>query len=219
MLDPREVRVLGSLIEKEMSTPEYYPMTLNSLTNACNQKNNRDPVVAFEDKDVVRALDGLRDKQFVSNVTGAGMRVPKYRQTFTTQLQLIPPEAAVLCVLLLRGPQTIGELRTRSAPMHQFENLQAVELVLDGLSKREPWALTMKLPRQMGQKEVRFTHLFSGTPTLDQTSAAEAHAEPATLAVRAENERIAKLEEEVKSMKSEIAKLQKQLLDFKRQFE
>jgi uncharacterized protein YceH (UPF0502 family) len=161
-LDAAEMRVLGSLIEKQITTPDYYPLTLNALTNACNQLTNRDPVVAFDDQTVVRALDKLRDKRLATLFTGAESRVAKYKHTLTDALLLTPGEVAMLCVLLLRGPQTLAELRTRTERLFRFDTTAEVEETLNALSTRQPQPLATKLPRLPGTKEARFTHLLSG---------------------------------------------------------
>jgi len=216
ILNENEVRVLGSLIEKELTTPEYYPLSLNSLTNACNQKSNRDPVMALAEDDVVRALDSLRFKQLVV-LSADGGRVPKYRHLLAEKLGLMPAEQAVICELLVRGPQTVGELRTRGERMCPFGDLAAVEEVLQELIQREN-PLIMLMPRQPGRKEGRYAQLFSGMP---DTSAEERGAAPETARVRvmAENERISKLEEEVTALRGEVAALQQQMAEFKAQFE
>lgn len=215
-LNDMEVRVLGCLIEKELTTPEYYPLTLNALTNACNQKSNRDPVLAMEEVEVVRALDSLKFKQ-LALLSAEGGRVPKYRHTLVEKLRLDPPELALLAELLLRGPQTVGELRTRGERMHPFPDLAAVEEVLGELMARTP-PLVTRLPRQPGRKESRHAHLFSGEPeqvTEEQTPPPET----ARLKVMAENERIAKLEEEVAALRGEVVELRRLVDEFKSQFE
>ena len=211
-----EVRVLGSLIEKELTTPEYYPLSLNSLTNACNQKSNRDPVMALTEEDVVRALDSLRFKQLVV-LSAEGGRVPKYRHLLAEKLGLMPAELAIVCELLLRGPQTVGELRTRGERMHPFGDLAAVEEVLQELMVREK-PLVALMPRQPGRKEGRYAQLFSGMPQCPEESS-EARPEAARQRVVAENERIAKLEEEVAALRGEVTGLQLQMAEFKAQFE
>ena len=137
LLSEVEVRVLGALIEKQITTPEYYPLTLNALTAACNQKSNRAPVVDFDEKTVVRALESLRDKELTRMLSGAEMRVPKYYHLFTETLGFTPPEVGVLCVLMLRGPQTVGEIRGRSGRLYEFADLAEVEQALQGLIERE----------------------------------------------------------------------------------
>ena len=215
-LNEIEVRVLGSLIEKELTTPENYPLSLNSLTNACNQKSNRDPVMALTDENVVRALDSLRFKQLVV-LSADGGRVSKYRHLLAEKLGLMPAELAILCELLVRGPQTHGELRTRGERMYPFGDLAAVEEVLQELIVRETPLITL-LARQPGRKEGRYAQLFSGIPeNVDDNL--EVRPEPARQRVMAENERIAKLEEEVATLRSEVNQLQQMMAEFKAQFE
>lgn len=211
-----EVRVLGSLIEKELTTPEYYPLSLNSLTNACNQKSNRDPVTALTEEDVVRALDSLRFKQFVV-LSADGGRVSKYRHLLAEKQGLMPAELAVLCELLVRGPQTTGELRTRGERMYPFGDLTAVEEVLQELIQRENPLITL-MPRQPGRKEGRYAQLFSALPECGEENS-EHRPEAARLRVVAENDRIAKLEEEVAALRGEVAGLQQMMTAFKAQFE
>ncbi len=218
ILNECELRVLGALVEKQISTPDYYPVTLNALTNACNQKNHRDPVVAYEEPTVVRALDGLREKKLAYTFHGSESRVPKYGHLFPKAFDLTAPELAVLCVLMLRGPQTPGELRSHTAHLHNFESLTQVESTLQGLLGRESEPLIVKLPRQPGTKESRYAHLLAGEMKVEEVEAAP-RPEPATLRVRAENERIAKLEEETASLRQELAELRQQFADFKKQFE
>jgi uncharacterized protein YceH (UPF0502 family) len=211
-----EVRVLGSLIEKEITTPEYYPLTLNALVNACNQISNRDPVVSFDDKTVARALEDLREKKLVWMVTGAG-RVPKYEHRFAEALKLAEQELAVLCVLMLRGPQTVGEIRGRTGRLYEFKELEEVELTLQALMTAEP-PLVVKLPRQPGTKESRHAHLLSGEVQIEEREVAP-RIEHAVIEVRQENERIAKLEEELAQVRIELSELKQEFLDFKKQFE
>jgi uncharacterized protein YceH (UPF0502 family) len=216
VLNAVEARVLGCLIEKEMTTPEYYPLSLNALTNACNQKSNRDPVMVLGEEDVVRALNRMRFNQ-LTVVSGESSRVAKYRHLLAENMQLVPAELAVICELLVRGPQTAGELRTRCERMHPFPDPAAVEEVLMELTVREN-PLIVRLPRQAGRKEARNAHLFSGMPDM----AAEERAvppEPARVRVMAENERIVKLEEEVAALRSEVAVLRQAVEEFKSQFE
>ena len=218
-LNAAEVRVLGSLIEKQITTPDYYPLTLNALVNACNQLTNRDPVVAFDDQTVVRALDGLRDKRLATMFTGAESRVAKYKHTLTDALLLTPGEVALLCVLMLRGPQTLGELRTRSERLFTFDTMPEVEEALNALAAREPQPLVAKLPRQPGTKESRYGHLLTGPTTPVVAQETSLRPEPATLAVRAENERIAKLEQETSELRRELGERKQQFADFRKQFE
>jgi uncharacterized protein YceH (UPF0502 family) len=215
-LNDNEVRVLGSLIEKELTTPEYYPLSLNSLTNACNQKSNRDPVMALTEEDIVRALDSLRFKQLVV-LSADGGRVPKYRHLLAEKLGLMPAEQAIICELLVRGPQTLKELRTRGERMYPFGDLAAVEEVLQELIRRENPLITLMV-RQPGRKEGRYTQLFSELPESGDDSI-EARPEAARQRVLAENERIANLEEEVAALRGEVVGLQQMMAEFKAQFE
>jgi hypothetical protein len=215
-LNDIEVRVLGSLVEKELTTPEHYPLSLNSLTNACNQKSNRDPVMALVEEEVVRAIDSLRFKQLVV-LSAEGGRVPKYRHLLAEKMELMPAEQAIICELLLRGSQTVGELRTRGERMHQFGDLAAVEEVLQELIVRETPLIAL-LPRQPGRKEGRYTQLFSGLPEGGEESY-EARPEAARQRVVAENERVAKLEEDVAALRGEVALLQQTMAEFRAQFE
>lgn len=211
-----ETRVLGCLIEKELTTPEYYPLSLNALTNACNQKSNRDPVMALAEEDVVRALNRLRFMQ-LTVVSGESSRVAKYRHILAENMGLVPAELAILCELLVRGPQTVGELRTRGERMHPFPDLAAVEGVLQELMERET-PLVIRLPRQAGRKEARHAHLFSGKPDMSQEET-EFAPEPARARVMAENGRLVKLEEEVAALRAEVATLRQAVEEFKQQFE
>ena len=221
VLNRVEVRVLGSLIEKHVTTPEYYPLSLNALTNACNQTSNRDPVVSFDDKTVVRALESLREKKLVWMVTGAGSRVPKYEHRMAETFTLAEQEVAVLGVLMLRGPQTVGEIRGRTARMYEFQSLEEVEQVLDALMIAEPHPFVTKLARQPGTKESRYAHLLGGEVKIEKTEeqTITPRLEPAAMEVRAENERMAKLEEEVETLRLELGELKQQFLEFKKQFE
>lgn len=215
LLDEIEVRVLGCLVEKDLATPEYYPLTLNSLTNACNQKSNREPAMLLENTDVVRALDSLRQKQ-MAHQSAEGVRAAKYCHNLEGVLRLDPEELAILAELLLRGPQTVGELRNRAERMCPVGDLQAVEELLQNLMERDE-PLLMRLPRQPGRKEQRFAHLLSGTPDIDETTSMPA--EPARLQVAAENDRIAKLENDVATLRAELDEVRSQLQAFQAQFE
>jgi uncharacterized protein YceH (UPF0502 family) len=214
-LSPAELRVLGSLLEKQITTPDYYPLTLNALTNACNQLSNRDPVVAFDDTTVVRAIDALREKRLASIFTGQESRVAKYKQTLTDTLLLTPAEVAVLTVLMLRGPQTVGELRTRTERMFKFDTLPEVEETLNGLAARQPQPFVAKLPRQPGTKESRYTQLLSGP--VETAAAVTPAVEPATAPAAAEKDRLAKLEAELGRLDREVVHLQQQLAELKKQ--
>lgn len=216
LLNTIEVRVLGCLVEKELTTPEYYPLSLNSLTNACNQKSNRDPVMSLTEEEIVRALDSLRFKQ-LSVISADGGRVPKYRHLLAEKLGLLPAEQAVISELLLRGPQTVGELRTRCERMHPFGDLAAVEEVLQELIERES-PLVALMARQPGRKEGRYAQLFSELPECG-AECAETAPEAARQRVMAENERIVKLEEEVAILRTEVTDLRQLVEEFKKQFE
>ncbi len=215
VLDPIEIRVLGSLVEKQITTPDYYPLSLNALTNACNQINNRDPVVSCSETEVTRALDRLRDKRLAYVVSGAESRVVKFGHKLGETLELPRPEIAVLCELMLRGPQTAGELRGRCARMHPFADPADVLATLGKLASRaEP--LVAVLPRQPGTKESRHAHLLSGEPVSPPSTAAE----PARAAASPEAaDRVAQLEAEVASLKQQLDFLQRQFAEFKKQFE
>lgn len=216
LLKPHECRVLGCLIEKELTTPEYYPLSLNALTNACNQKSNRDPILALAEEDVVRALNRLRFMQ-LSIVSGESSRVAKYRHLLAENLGLVPAELAIVCELLVRGPQTVGELRTRCERMHGFPDLPAVEDALDELAGRET-PLVVRLPRQPGRKEARVAHLFSGMPDVTAEER-EVPKELARVRVLVEDERFAKLEQEVAGLREEVTALRQIVEEFKQQFE
>jgi len=217
-LNDIEARVLGCLIEKELTTPDYYPLTLNSLTAACNQKSNRFPVMSIDDTDAARALDRLRTKHLAREAFLAGSRVPKYEHKATEVWELTPQEIAVLCLLLLRGPQTPGELRNRTGRMFAFQNLDEVEETLHNLKDHGKGIFVVELPRQPGHKENRFMHLLSGEPVIESTPAV-LPTEPAMLQVRAENERIAALEETVQGLQDQLRELETKFESFKKQFE
>lgn len=196
LLDAVEVRVLGALIEKEATTPEYYPLSLNALVNACNQKSNRDPVVSFDEETVEDAILRLREKKLALTITGSG-RVNKYAQRISETLNLGRRELAVLCTLLLRGPETLGEIKDRSERMFAFADSEEAESVLTRLSELPTGALVTKLPRQPGQKEARYTHLLAGEPVLDV--AAEPTSTPPT--------RVGQLEQELQRLRAEFDEL------------
>ena len=217
-LNAIEIRVIGCLIEKEVTTPDYYPMTLNGLVNACNQKSNRDPVVSLDEKSVLRALDSLRDKKLALMISSAGGRVPKYEHKFTEMYAFLPEDVAVLCVLMLRGPQTAGEIRGRTGRLYKFETLEEVESALARLMAREPDPMVMKLPRQAGRKESRTMHLFAGEPVIDEDEVQPA-VESARLELQAEDERIATLEAEVLFLREQMEAVKQELATFRKQFE
>jgi uncharacterized protein YceH (UPF0502 family) len=209
-----EVRVLGSLAEKEITTPDYYPLSLNALINACNQKSNRDPVMALDERAVTQALDSLNEKSLAGQVTSADSRVPKYAHRLQEVFNFDRREMAVLCVLLLRGPQTPGELRGRADRMYKFDDLEVVESALRHLMEREP-PLVKKLARQPGTKESRYAQLLAGDVE-GWIAPAEAH--PVAATGDQDEQRIARLETDVQSLRTEIADLRQQLEDFRKQF-
>ncbi len=215
-LDSLEARVIGCLIEKQVTTPDQYPLSLNSLLSACNQKSNRDPVLSLDEPAVQRTLDGLSRKHLVLERSGFGSRVPKYQHLFCNTefgtLKFSPQELAVVCELLLRGPQTPGELRSRASRMAPFTEVAEVETVLQGLQQRESGPLVARLAREPGRRESRYMHLFSGAPA-PQAEARDAAAEEAAPAseVSFESEalesRVRKLEAEIKQLRAELEEL------------
>jgi uncharacterized protein YceH (UPF0502 family) len=211
VLDPIQTRVLGSLIEKEITTPEGYPLSLNALVNACNQKSSREPVFSLTEDEVRQALHALEDENLVSTLHDA--RVPKYEHRIRTVLNLRRDETAVLCLLMLRGPQTPGELRSRSERLYSFDDLTAVQATLDRLAAREPASesapassgpLTTVLPRQPGSREARYAHLISGEPVQGETSLRPAPSEDGSAGAQ----RLAQLESEVSALTSTLRDLQ-----------
>jgi len=207
-LHPIEVRVLGALLEKDIATPEYYPLTVNSLQNACNQKSSREPLVSYDETTVQRALELLKNKGFVIRVSGAGHRVEKYGHRLGEKLNLGRRELALLCVLMLRGPQTTGELRGRTERMHDFADVDEVERVLESLaSLAEP--LVARAPRG------RWVQLLGGQPE----PSTESDIAPTAVPVSKVEERIVALDREVSQLKQQVAQLQQQFEGFRRQFE
>ena len=167
VLNAEELRVLGSLMEKSKTTPDYYPMTINSLTAACNQKSSRRPVVQFDEDTVAQALNTLKRRGLISTATGGSIRSVKYKHNFAIVFPVLPSEVAIICLLILRGPQTPGELNTNSGRMHEFESIEEVQEVLERLSSPE-MPFLMQLPRRPGQKEVRYAHLLGGIPDINE---------------------------------------------------
>jgi len=214
-LTENEVRVLGSLIEKDITTPEYYPLSLNALVNACNQKSNRDPAMQLDEDAVRDALEGLAEQRMAGPARGADSRVTKYEQRLQEVFNFTRAEIAVLCVLLLRGPQTPGELRGRAERMHRFETLEDVQAALQKLMQREP-PLAKVLPRRPGTKESRYAHLFAGDVVEADVPALAGATVGRNLA---DAERIARLEEEVAALRREVAEVKDQLERFRKQFE
>src|ERR1700676_685511 len=224
-----ETRVLGSLIEKDITTPDYYPLSLNALVNACNQKNNRDPVMALGEDAVRAALDSLQGQRLAGPARGADSRVTKYEHRLQEVFNFDRREIAIVCVLLLRGPQSPGELRSRTERMYHFEGLDDLVSTLDRLAQREP-SLARILPRQPGTKESRYTHLFSGEPPTPDVggnaSAARTFPErqsralsPANAGGNSASDRLGMLEEEVARLRQELYEVQQELAAFRRQFE
>ncbi len=215
VLSAVEARIVGALIEKEVTTPEYYPLTLNALKSACNQKSNRHPVMTLDDKTLVRALDSLRQRKVVWEKLTAGSRTPKYEQHLDGLFAFHPSELAVVCVLLLRGPQTAGEIKTRTARLHEFGDISEVNETLRTLADHEDGQFVVELPLQPGRREPRFMHLFCGEVDIS----AEEPEEPAAIAVRPDDERLEALEAEVAQLRSELDALNAAFRDFKAQFE
>ena len=211
-LNETEVRVLGSLVEKQLTTPEYYPLTMNALTAACNQKSNRDPVVSYDDETISQALDSLRERNLVYVYYGSTSRVVKYKHMLPSVYELEPDEVAVMAVLMLRGPQTVGELRERTGRMHEFTNMLEVQETLDRLAHGDE-PLVVKLERQAGQKDARYVHLLAGEPDVSTIAV------PRAVTASTGNGRIEALETEVSSLRAEVDSLKAMFDDFKRQFE
>ena len=208
LLNAQEIRVLGSLIEKSKTTPDYYPMTLNALTLACNQKSSRKPVVEYDEETVVLTLDSLKKKGLISTATGGGSRAVKYKHNLAIAFPLVPAELAVICLLFLRGAQTPGEINTNSNRLYDFESLEDVQQVLEKLADPE-MPYIVQLPKRTGQKEMRFMHLFSGEPAIEEENIRE---EPARKSVNELESRVATLEENYDQLKQDFDKLMKELL-------
>ena len=222
-LTPIEARVLGSLIEKEITTPEYYPLSLNALTNACNQKSNRDPILHLEESEIRKALNHLESQSLVRSV--AESRATKFEHRLQDAFNFYRPEIALICELLLRGPQTPGELRTRASRMHPFEDLDSVHSALQRLAKREPPLVTV-LPRQAGTKEVRYTHLMGDAEPVPATTTREStiSADPVHLPGNAKGsasgrDQFEALADEVAKLRNDVKDLQEQFAAFRKQFE
>ena len=210
-----EARVLGGLVEKEITTPEYYPLSLNALVNACNQKSNRDPVMTLDEDAVRSAIRGLNDLGFTRFASSADSRVGKYEHRLNDTFNFHRHEIAILCVLLLRGPQTPGELRTRTERMYAFADLESVHNALNLLAKREP-PLVKMLPRQPGTKESRYAHLLSPVPDAAPAAPAEGAA-AGEAAPRAD--RLGAMEAEIRQLRADVNALQEQFAQFRKQFE
>lgn len=214
MLTEIEARILGSLVEKQLTTPEYYPLTLNALAAACNQKSNRDPVMSLSETEIMAAVDGLRDQSLVYLYYGTGSRTVKYKHMLPSVYELDPQGTAVIAVLMLRGPQTIGEIRERTGRLHEFADLNEVQETLDNLARRDE-PLIVKLERQPGQKEARFAHLLSGEidvaslPSAGEKRTSGGH----------DNSRVEALETEIAAMKNELAEFKAMFEEFRKQFD
>ena len=213
-LEPVEVRVIGSLIEKELSTPDHYPLSLNALTSACNQSSNRDPVMSLEESTVSQAIDTLRRQGLVRSIQAIGSRVPKYQHLLDEAGELSRAELAVLCVLALRGPQTQAEVRTRAARLMPGDDATGVDTALEALIAREPRPVVVRLARRPGQKEPRYAHLLAGevAESVDDTSVAQPP-------VTTNSDRILALEELTRELQNEVNDLRAQLAAFRKQFE
>jgi uncharacterized protein len=207
-----EARIVGCLVEKQLTTPEYYPLTLNALVAACNQKTNRDPVTSYTEQEIERALDDLRDKNLVYVFYGSSSRVPKYKHMLPSVYELDERETAIVSVLMLRGAQTIGELNQRTGRLYEFSGLNEISETLDGLAKRvEP--IVLRLERQPGQKEARYAHLLSGAIDI------EAFARESANAQMPRADRIAELEREIENLRNEFNLFRESFEEFKKQFE
>ena len=209
LLNDVEVRVLGALIEKQIATPDYYPLTLNYLLAACNQRSNRDPVVSFSDQTVLDAIELLRPKHLVYINYGSESRVPKYKHRMSDHFALDLREAAIMCVLMLRGPQTIGEIRTRATRLYNFADLNEVKEALDKLTAREDDPLVTVLASQPGQKEVRYAHLLEGKPVIPESR-------PAGTPL---GERVAELESNVAELREQVEEIRASFAAFRKEFE
>jgi uncharacterized protein len=215
LLDDTEVRILGCLIEKEATTPEYYPLSLNSLTNACNQKSNRSPVVSYGEADVERALDNLIQKNLIRKTHTAGSRVDKYLHTFLDLYDFSAKELAALCELMLRGPQTLGEIRSRAGRMAPFSDINEVQNVLRGRAAQAP-PLVIQLQRETGRKERRYAHLLSGN-NFSEKPAGDADAGESGQKLQ-DLDRLGRLEDEIAGLRTQLSELKQAFLEFRAQF-
>ena len=212
-----EIRVLGALLEKARTTPDSYPLTLNALMNACNQTSNREPVMSLSDIEVSAAVDALRKRSLIRAIVRSGGAVTKYMHLMDETLGLVNRQLALLCVLMLRGPQTTGELRTRTQRLHDFADVADVESALAGLASREPEPLVVMLPRRPGQREERWAHTLAGEAAA--RAAGEAGPAEERAPVAAADDRVARLEAELAALRQELAELRGELATFRRQFE
>lgn len=212
VLSPQEARALGCLVEKELTTPDYYPLTLNSLVAACNQKSSRNPVVEYSEAEVMAALDGLREKRLANRVTSSDGRVARYRHLFHDAFRLTQQQGAALCVMLLRGPQTVGEIRQRSQRLYPFETLDEVEETIEELATKSPAPLVVRLARRPGEKEARYAHLLSGEPDEATAGAAEGPSR------QPKPGRVEALEAEVAELRERLGALEAEFEQFRAQF-
>lgn len=207
ILDAIELRVLGSLIEKSRATPDYYPMTVNSITLACNQKTSRKPVVNYDDETVMEALNTLKRRGLVSTATGGSSRAIKYKHNLAIVYPLIPSELTIMCLLMLRGPQTPGEINTNAGRLYEFESIEEVQEMLEKLAGGDmPYVL--QLPKRPGQKEARYAHLLAGIPEINDEEDDEQPVGRSTSGLEA---RLAKVEQELAELKEAFDKLMKEL--------
>ena len=210
-----EARIVGCLVEKELTTPDYYPLTLNALVNACNQKSNRDPVVEYDESSVEKSLERLRDKNLVYVFYGSSSRVAKYKHMLPSYYELTPQETALVAVLMLRGAQTLGELKERSKRLYEFSNLEEVDETLSDLAKRDD-PIVIKLERLPGQKDSRFMQLLTGEVDMEAVAASF---QSSSSSSSPQSERISNLETEVENLKEELATFKEAFEEFKKQFE
>lgn len=216
--NPVEARVIATLIEKQITTPNNYPLTLTSLTTACNQKSNRHPTSNLTEEEVVRALFRLRELNIAWEKAPAGSRVMKYSHDISQRFDFTDPQLAVFCELMLRGPQTVGELRTHCERMHPLGDINQAAEVVQSLVDYPESPLVTKLPREPGRRESRYAHLLCGEPEIEDTPV-DITPNPAVVAIRAENERIVELEQIVEELQTSFAELKQQFNDFKKQFD
>ena len=208
-----DVRILGSLIEKEITTPDYYPLTLNALVTACNQVSNRDPVVAYDESTVMEAIERLRKKNLVHQIKRSDSRVVKFRHVMAEEMNFDSRQLAVMCVLMLRGPQTAGEVRTRANRLHEFASLEDAEAAIESLMGRQPVPPVVRLARLPGQKEVRYAHTLSGEAVTDSTPDLQAPYEDSMTA------RVEALERDLTLLRGELTTLRGQVESLVKQFE
>jgi uncharacterized protein YceH (UPF0502 family) len=219
-LTPEELRVLGCLLEKQFLTPDVYPMTVNGILTACNQKTSREPVTDYDEVTVDAVLAMLQGRGLVARITGPDHRVPKSRELFSAKTNLRVPELAVLCVMMLRGPQTLNELQVRTNRIHNFADTDEVEQVVERLIHRTPQALVVQLPKLLGHKEQRYMHLLAGEVHVEQLQAAHAGASSVTAHGGTQRgDRVSRLETEIAALRQELGELRDQFAEFRKQFE